>query len=118
MWETTIAEKKLKDGVLSVVVSFTKDGKYDHAQILIVNTLDDLNRRVRSALQRLEALELEADKIPLGEFNPTPESSVPDPQKAALAELQKQQQLVDLKIIDDSHPDYVAALAAAKTAFP
>lgn len=80
MWSSNITDKHLFNGELKIEVTYTKDSE-KFTKTYEVSSLAELNRRIRTELNRLDSLVTEATSIAIGIYTPTADPVVPETQE-------------------------------------
>lgn len=117
MWTATITKKDFDKGRLRVFVDFT-DGNRTTEEEFSLKTGNELNALVQNRLSELESLSAAETAISEGVFTPSNPPSVPQSVlSAALSDLSRIKNLIDLGVIDKASSEAVNALNAAKQAY-
>jgi hypothetical protein len=110
MWKAKIADKKIEHGVCTVNVSY-QDGPDEFNEIYTIQSLEDLNNRVRGRLEGLNNLGSLLNEIPVGNFTPEPRVEVVNRKQEALNEVSRLKQLVNLGLLEEDDQKYQDAVA-------
>lgn len=109
MWTATIKDKVLKQGKLTVNVSFHSDTD-EFNELFTLVTGKELDGYITNRLSQLEALE--AFECPLGAYTPVV-SEVP-PLQDKINTIYKFKNLIEAGVITEKDPAYVKAIADAQ----
>lgn len=114
MWTAQIESKTNDRSVLFVGVQYT-DGtkKFGESIDMTGGDIDTLNNKIQARLNTLNANDTLVDDITLGAFTP-PTIKPVDEKEAALTELRKLQDLVNLGVLKESDQQVLDAIADVK----
>lgn len=113
MWNATILDKYIEQGILHVNVSYI-NGENRFNEIYDLRTGDELNLQITMRLAQLEKLEVFSDALSLGAYTPEEISDGSDPKADALAKVKELKQLVDLGVIDSTDKKFTDAIETVK----
>jgi len=116
MWSSNITSKNLSNGELKIEVAFA-NGSQKFTKEYNVSSINELNRRIRNELERLNALETEVTAVTVGVYTPTEETVVEETQaekdeRAWFREFAKLERFTRLKELGGMPVAWEADLAA------
>lgn len=116
MFTANITGKSFKGGVLQIVVSYT-NGSETLQEAINVTSEANLNSQIAQRVEQLNQLEQLAVKVSVGAWTkPTEVTETLTELQIATQTLSDLKRLIELGVLKETDPEFVAAVVAYKTA--